>query len=455
MKNIKYLLLFVSVLSVLLSCKNEPDITIDGNQFTIQPKVEDGRLHFKSMEELKVYYEEVDAYLQETELGNDEALALIEKNHRSLRSVFENGPIPIGGQRDSIFNIVTDDYIVDDIRLSILNENAEVSVGDKVYVYLSENNVMEVDANDVDVINSLRDFEKGNDQSLPWEIATENTNLLSDIHQMHITVSDKTTSPTVAGQYTVTRYQLNFMSSKIPCNGFQKGFQASLLEYVDTYDDMNTLATNDDQLINTSNSKAHKGDFVLNFNEPGTPNQTFTNVTNFATTHTYATAGTYNPTVSVTFFNSSNGFSQSIAMPYDPVTVGDVCKKGNLSKSEWKYYNGYAVACEIWYKSDFVGSHAGAKTTSKDGWNGSSWNNRKAFNIAKITATFRNDACGVVKSGNKTDACADCNSKRASINSGFWWPKRDVSNGDIFSWHHMAVPPSIIILHDMVLNPCP
>lgn len=137
------------------------------SEFSIKmPTNNKGVLHFDSEEHLRLFYDELVDFVYEKHADEDpdsmflvfeQSLGFESVRHLLLLNVDDgNGTKTTGSE----------DWLLDDVRESLLNTNYEVEIANDTYLYHSENQIIKVSNSYIDDLNKLRTFSKGNDEEI-------------------------------------------------------------------------------------------------------------------------------------------------------------------------------------------------------------------------------------------------------------------------------------------------
>jgi len=209
--------------------------------------IEDGRLHFGDEGSLQDYYNTLEEAIATTPENSAEVFAAYENGYASLRTELEeDGGIVLS---DGGTPLSDSDYVVDEVMKSILNEYAEVSVGDKVYVFFNEDQVYSMPIDDFETINLFRELEKGSKSYVPLSVLNERVELFSESATMQVEKVAQFTTRGPNNYYTVRTTTLKAFAYNLDCRTFRKGFRATLEETVLVFDDNNTVDLADDTMV--------------------------------------------------------------------------------------------------------------------------------------------------------------------------------------------------------------
>ncbi len=408
------------------SCKHEKiEAGVENTVNSMLPDVRNGRLYFASIPELKKYYlflsERIRTFDGSDFENADDMLLSIEKQggYTSLRSVLSSDLT--SSNRDSL-----PDFILDDIRESILNEYYEVQVAEFVYVYMSENQVYKIPLSNAQDIALLRETPKGNDLLNLLTKIEPDTELSSKL--MWIT----------GFRDTYENCQLNAALSynASQCQPLVRNFSGE-------------ANLNMDDSIGNTVTAICMGDYAIHFGD-GSPVLVLHNVWTTAFSHTYPGPGDYQLTVYFTYTNPCDDISEMTVTLTDPSNnsvhiSGSDCANVSLSQVFHDESNNKRMTSEAWVRHDFLGEHQGATTKSYE-WKWQfdhyTWRPENAYVKAEINWHFRNNICEDVgdpiwASGLETDICNTCDSKRACrTHSGDG--DLSIGNQEVFSSHRVV-----------------
>ena len=412
---------------------------------SLRSNVRNGRLYFETEDQLKGHYESLSRLIGESK-GDEEAIfEEAEVGYRSLRTHLTKEEVTeIYDDGSTEF---AEEYILVDLRSSMLNEYAEVQVGETVYVYYTEDMVFQIPANDELSIENFRAIKKRNGNEIPVEILNNGIGLVSNsaglswhTAQEEIIDSDKTSG---TSSYSVYTYSLPLSFNNVNCSIFDKKLdfflQRTEIEY-------------ENGVAKPPKFKAIKADFTIDYKDGNT--DSFSSKYYVSVTHTFAMMGTFKPEVTVTFSDpDALIFNGSATATYSDIIVASACNQTNQSYNPWVYSNNKAMESKIWFKNDFFGTHAGARTISYKRKSNGNHVRERAYVYAEINATFRNNNCQALTNKRNTKDCNNCKDKTSRVNSILNYDRKDISNGDIFSEHEIRND-GVIIKRTYVLNPC-
>lgn len=167
MKKLSILLLALLIFS---NCNkqdlsNEESLDFQGEFYPL-----DCRLCFRDVQALQTFYTEIVEMCEQRDTSrfpdpedflNYFSCATGIKSALSRLRVESNGNLIEREEEDS------DNWLLDEYRLALLNEFYEITIGDNVYVYLSENQVYKVPYDDSESLEVLRQSVKGDDMTTP------------------------------------------------------------------------------------------------------------------------------------------------------------------------------------------------------------------------------------------------------------------------------------------------
>lgn len=160
------------------------------------PQLIQGRLAFRSIAELQSYCGKIHHDIHEQGLDIQSYLDSVERelrftSARTAENLTRSGNKSLEADDDSLTEYLTEaeiigtDWLKDDIRKSLLNEYSEIQVGDSVYVYISENTIYRMSVNHAEAINSLRNFQKGDDDQIAKStLAMDGVDLISQKYEV-------------------------------------------------------------------------------------------------------------------------------------------------------------------------------------------------------------------------------------------------------------------------------
>lgn len=480
MKTFKLTLLLILTTVLMFSCKKENQLAVPTNQvetssiqIDVPRTIVDGRLTFASLEDLRAYYFAMETLLAEG--GDEEAIfSTLEEGYISLRSILEKRPVLNSDSR----NNTSPDFILDDLRESMLNEHYEVGVENDVYVYLSVNQLVKVTcSNDVE---KLRQATKGQTLQENARLYSPYVELIDNQNGKAVTKSSATSSLTqdfvafdacnsqsysdtagetdagieeeIGTEQTETEtgteqtediyvHQMGFNFNNINCEIFTKEFSGYLDRLLVHYDENGNLDLSND-------FEPYQGDFTLDYGD-GT-SDTWTNKDAIYSSHTYGSTGTYTATLSVTYFDEGSG-TFGVLVENVTIIVEFACTENDYTKSTLRKdeANDRAMRCEIWFLNGILGSKAGAKTTGYRDMD--DLEKEKGNIISRIDADFLDDNCSSRNYKWDVSSCNNCKSKSTQVTDLF--DRRDAGDDSIFSAHEFK-DNGAHITHQLILNPC-
>jgi hypothetical protein len=261
----------------------------------------------------------------------------------------------VGLTEEELLASMHNDFIKDDVRKSILNEYYEVSIGDYVYVFFSEDQIYKIDMEAEDEIQDFRDTPKGGDE-IQFDLVTENVELISDeyAYQKNSTVE----------VITDERMTLAIkVTTPDPCgNPYLKNIE--LLQ----------AKVNGQPIAQVTSFNINWGDGTTQA-FPNFPSGTLTNIT-----HTYPSSSPGGPlplqqhfyiTASATTLSNTQPISLSATTGVHITTYE--CNVSVGSHDEVIKGNVRGMKITLWYTHDIFGMHAGAKTAGLKKKNNGNW----------------------------------------------------------------------------------
>lgn len=403
------------------------------------PQLIQGRLAFRSIAELQSYCGKIHHDIHEQGLDIQSYLDSVERelrftSARTAENLTRSGNKSLEADDDSLTEYLTEaeiigtDWLKDDIRKSLLNEYSEIQVGDSVYVYISENTIYRASVNHAEAINSLRIFQKGDDDQIAKStLAMDGVDLISQKYEVM--------NFRKRGNFVNCYYDEYLYYSFEECNPNIAHFH---------------LEGSIDADWNGSDFHSSISYIEVHLDYGDGTTQTISG-TNPEWTHEYPGEGEYQLQATVTYSDLCNQ-GQEITINLEPenddiIYISDVsCCGLNRSIDEFVGAGGLGsigMRSELWFKRDIFGSHQVAKTTSYRRVNsllgGIRWARRSAYVKAEINWKFRTNECEVTTLNNEymftgleTDCCNSCRSKRAA-KTGI--TDRKIGNNEVHSLH--------------------
>jgi len=182
-KRRNYLHFFIPTLIIaMISCNKAEEETKSGIPKGIEcgvemPQLRSNTLAFNSNQHLLDYYQWIQSSISNRDTvlypTADSLLSVIETslNFRSVRKSLQ--------QKQNERDLEQEDWLRDDIRKAILNEDYEIVIDGYKYVYYSENQIYKFPESDYIQEQLLKSINKGDDENIPKEHLKEGTELIS------------------------------------------------------------------------------------------------------------------------------------------------------------------------------------------------------------------------------------------------------------------------------------
>lgn len=451
---IKVILGFAVVI-ILGSCqKNNLETTSSGIPKEIDcdiqlPTLRNQTLAFNSTQHLQEYYNwlKSSVYTRDTVLypTQDSLLSVIENalNFRSVR----NNLLQISIERND-----EEDWLRDDIRKSILNEDYEVVIDGYKYVYYSENQIYKFPESDYVQEQMLKELTKGDDEIVPVRSLRDSTELLSKSITWR-----KQRSNRGGGDYASNcSYSCDRFIQRFACDPLKIRLNAThLADFI--INEINANITND-PVVSTN--------WMIDFGDGSEP--VFTEGWSLQLDHRYPVNGNYTIKLSVGYEDYCGEPFVSVSdIYYEPIEVSEGCYNGNKSVIAHDESYGKRMTSELWVKHDIFGEHQVATTKSyewKSNWLGNfSWRSEDAYVLTDLWWAFRDEDCNYAVVGNyfsgldfepvlETDWCSSCDSKRAG--------KTVSGQGNLFiaddevRSRHKVINEGIVLERELILDFC-
>lgn len=404
-------------------------------KFNNSPKNINGILRFESIDHLQNYYQTIDELVEK---GHDENLSV-----DSLLKEVEGGMNFLSFRQDfinkydwedkefteeEIGEISKRDFIIDEVRKSILNEFLEVGVGEFIYIYYSENQVYKIPDSKISIIENFRNIDKGDDSKLvPKEILGFGIELISQ----KITFSDTVFNHKDA--INETMYPHTF-TEEFECNTYDRKITTRLYrKYVDNNNQTHTDIPHEAESI------------IIDFGDGTT--ETFYDTDEVVNTHTYPTVGTFDLTITFSYLDSDGNLNSR----YDitSTTIGRSCTSNNYSQEGTQSNSSKKIEFKGWIKHDIFGEHMGSYSHAYK-WKASKskWKRNKDNLYSRLEGSFGTSACNIMESiaKSKTKYGKKLSSKKHKLFKDY-----EFGNGDIKTFHSLG---GSIFYNTLILNPC-
>lgn len=411
MKTPAFLLFCFSAFLLFLSCKKETLFVPSEENHKAQ--VENGRIKFENLNHLRNIYDWIKTELQELDTASyptaNSFLHHFEEGlgHSSLRNSILN-PHQYG--RDSS---QTTHWLMDEIRMSLLNEHCEIQVGDSVHIYFSENQIYRVHVDDNQAVQDFREIEKGDDSVFaPAAITNDDVTLISRTKKKIIR---KLPVDRIGGNYEDCALIISGGWMWDPCNGLHQTLIIELLEEATT-----------DQGI-TTNLAPVVNSITISWGDGFSDTVSDVSISNHFS-HSYQSPGTYAYTIAVDYQSWCSVSGNDLLTVEESMTISSAaCYQANFSTSSYVTHGDHLMNCELWVKWDIFGEHQVAKTTSykwvDPWWGQADWRREKAAISTSLYWSFRDEECNPVATGNIFSGlstgdwehanCDNCKTKRA------------------------------------------
>jgi len=422
--------LFIMVL-LFSSCLKEDfheEATQVQNALSVNnPTVTNNRLKFESIDHLQAYYQKLSELVQNDSLGDLQTVLSREENkfnYTSLRSVLNDSLAYSDRNPDP------EDFLLDDIRESILNNEYEVQVDDEVYVYMSENQVYKFEESDTEQEALFENAPKGNDDEVDFSIVKPTTELLSE----KFTKAVRPYLPPPENCMYESDFALERVNScDNPLRYKLKGW--SLIHFEDEGEEFTLFPVNNQFTIDWGDGSATD---IVNDHE-------FSDLI-----HDFTSDGIFNVTITSTYFNVCDEVTDTDVSVMEEQISSGTCSEFNNSEQDFVWVAPqHKMECELWFKFDIFGDHQGAKTES---WklNGS-WSKDKGYVFVKLFYRFRNDSTCLCftdadfpyifssedSCGDKESHCSNCKDRFKSETVNGYSNNLKINQLDVTSWHRV------------------
>ena len=462
MKHIKSLTAGFILLTLLFSCAKEE---LPNESFELQekaqsselprvdmPRVENGILFFKDKDHVDAYYGFLEEYInlkfedaKDEELDEDLILDDIESQFSgfsSYRKLYNEryGFSERGNTEKEIMEIMKKDYVTG-YQKSYLNKDLEVGIGDKVYIFHSNDIILSVDKKEQKALEEIKKIEKGTG-ILPADLLTKYDVIeLSSVNntmgtKMHLVVNP------------FLEYNSNQILQNVDCSVYEKKVAVTLLETKKDID--GNIVSSNPYLSNFHKISIDWGD--------GTPITTHINSIQSGeyVNHTYANMGTYPVHVVIEFFDD-NGILQVMSDPPLAVIVENACTEVNGSTFDSTNNGTWMLTGRIDVSNGFLGANR-IKGTSEafKSCGGNCWvkvkkRRHKPFIKVRVDGIFRDANC--IQKAHKTGSAQSNKANKKRKSKAKLWSRYDHSNGDVRSEHWISKDGHNLYL-EVVFNPC-
>lgn len=447
----KLLMIPIIVGAIMVSCKKEnlkeltsSSVVTNSNKsikLNNSPQNINGILTFTSEEHLQQYYQTLDEMV---DAGHDE-----DKDVDALLKEVEDGLNFLSYRQDfinkydwedkeftaeEIDEMYKKDFIIDEVRKSILNEYLEVGIGDYIYVYFSENQVYKIPNSKFDVVTSIRDMEKGDDDIVLSDVLRPEIELVSSkIISASKYVKEYGDIPLKTDFYE--HHHTTSGYNNINCDIYNKKIWGSLRrDYYDTIDSINVVGAS-----YVANS------IVVEFGDGSS--ETFTGISDFTATHTYPSTGTYSVRITFDYTDSDNNTETS--EEEFSLIVNGACSENNKAVPSSRSNSSWKLTSKGWVKKDVFGKHLASYSHSwKWNSNKSKWKRAKHDLFCRVEGAFRDDNCNVVENlaKSKTTYGKKLTSKKHRVFKNY-----DINSDDCLSSHSFG---GSTFYHQNLINPC-
>lgn len=441
----------------------------------VKRQIIDGRLSFQNQEDLLLYTDKL-RELTETAESSSEIFGNFEEGYNSLRSLIVQQNIDFLNASgtglktgSSLENLdpAYPDFIIDDIRESVLNEYYEVGVGSAVYVYVGLGQLYQVDCPD-DVIH-LRQAPKGITVGEFIQYKTPSMTLLTENPSYGYFSKVSPPMPTndclddescLLGLDFL--YHNEILIETDNCDPLFKQLNGRITEQACVGGQLDfPIGKGATYTIDWGDGSS---DIVIT-QDDSTPQGA---IANFSISHQYSNDNVSEIVIDIQWDDLNppalwNLHEHEITFDLEFETV---CTEGSFNKSKWIYdcANERAMKSEVWFISDnwLSNSKAGACTYGYKLKNGTScsnpeWKSTYGAITVNVTADFLDGGCGLIITENDSGNCGWCKSKSKSMTcyiNGSTRPKMHLSNSSVFSIHTFN-DNGASLWKNLFLNPCP
>ena len=445
--------IFISVITLFMisfSCQKEKKPSVNLMNIKLEnsnkkmfisnsPKNVDGILRFDSEEHLKSFYLSLDEILesgQDKNLNTDSLLKEVEDglNFLSFRQDFINKYDWEGREfeKEEIDELYKADFIIDDVRKSILNEHLEVGIGDFVYVFFSENKVYKIPNSKLNTLLEFRDLKKGNDYEISTDVLVPGIELISSNssygYPLKATADDT--------------YYGYIGHDNVPCDVFRKNI---LIEF---YREFDTTRFHADGSSTTEHKTRQYSAMTINVDfGDNSPTETQNNTKEFWVSHTYTATGSYTVTATYTYRNVFSGATEFTTRTRE-IIVDGACSPDNVHSYGSQNDGSWELAYKVWSKQDAFGKHLAAYSHSWKKNNRGKWKRTKANLFCRVEGVYRNNNCSADENLAKSKTT---HGKKLSSKKHRNKRYKDVQNGDCKSSHSFGGGSWHA---ELVLNPC-
>jgi hypothetical protein len=356
-------------------------------------------LWFEDWEHLDEYYNYLNTLANSSDFV-DSTLALEELtlalDYESLKSTI---------YKDSLIDRekAHEDWIMDDVRTSILNSHREVRIGDSIYVNFSRNHYFVFPKDSSAIQLSFRNAPKGGFyDSIPWSLITPAVTLSSSTAYLIHATPIETITPTPP--VITLRSPIDILVDPGMCDPLTAEYTFVLRSV-----------------------KYHEGlssEWIIDFGDGSLPELRSGN--NNIIEHTYPDADNYTITIQCEYNFSLNGiwYVKELDEEFD-VDVSHVCGilevYGDLEEVVCTTNSDIKIERRFWYNNDFFGQGFGARTTHFKKNNNGNWRRREADVIeAHYEGVYREHSSCEVEAGpiNETEHKTNARTSRVSKNIG-------------------------------------
>ena len=397
------------------------------------PQVAKNKLRFRNREHLKVFYNQIVTQYNEA-LENDDNQSIdtllnrieTELNFFSRRAAIKE--MTALGLKSS-----EDEWLPDEIRLSLLNEFYEIEIGDSTYVYSSWNQVYRIPNEQIEVINAFRSAPKGNDSIFHLDLMSQETELIS-----RIATAKKLPRSTGENGTNCFEY-VEYLDQPAWCQPNERHFTfRPKVTYMDEFgytwngalrlNYMDIDFGDGSPIVETDEALFHEVQHV--YSNPGEYQVTFV-------CYMQTPCAPIGQTAYVTWTES-----QTVVVPDAP------CLNSNEYEKEFVFHSTgqYKMKAELWNSHDIFGEHQVAKTTSEkwdDPWWGQpQWRDHQANVLVDLYWWYRDEDCATLSSAwgvPETDVCNHCKSKRAGKTLTGGQGLYTIGDQEVHSYHRVIV----------------
>lgn len=401
------------------------------------------------MKQLQDYYEWLRSSIEMRDLvlypTTDSLLNAIENglNFRSVRkSLLEMTP-----ERSE-----SEDWLRDDIRKTLLNEDYEILIDGYKYVYYSENQIYKFPESDYVQENLLKSLTKGDDDNIPVESLKEPTELISEKKIWRKFLSQRGGSDYASNCV----YTCEPVIQKFACLPLKIRLNA---QHFANY----TINGINSDIVG---APVQSTNWMIDFGDGSDP--VFSEGWACTVDHIYPASGAYTIKLSLGYEDYCGEPFVSVSDAYYiTVELSESCYGGNHSVVAHDENGGKRMTSELWVKHDIFGEHQVATTRSYE-WRANilgshDWRKEDAYVLTDLWWAFRGSDCNYFINGNfftginfqpvlETDWCSSCDFKRSA--------KTVTGQGNLFTAddevksRHKVVNEGVVLERELILDFC-